>query len=115
MTTLDIDRTAAPRSGPTPASRLTGWSGRTIVAVLLAVFALFFVIPIVWLLLATTKSATELIADNPLRPGSLGGLTGNWRALFDFQDGAVVRWVSNSALYAVGALVITLVASIPAG
>ncbi|MCM4078065.1 carbohydrate ABC transporter permease [Paractinoplanes hotanensis] len=93
----------------------TGWSGRTIVTVVVVVFVLFFAIPLVWLLLATTKSARGLIVDNPFAPGSLGGLSANWSQLFAFQDGAVTTWMGNSALYAVGALIITLVASIPAG
>nr|WP_221379081.1 carbohydrate ABC transporter permease [Actinoplanes polyasparticus] len=93
----------------------TGWSGRTIVTVVVTVFVLFFAIPLVWLLLATTKSARGLIVDNPFAPGSLSGLSTNWSQLFAFQDGAVTTWMGNSALYAVGALIITLVASIPAG
>jgi multiple sugar transport system permease protein len=92
-----------------------GWSGRTIVAVVLTVFLFFFIIPIVWLLLATTKSAHGLVVQNPFAPGTRHGLATNWHQLFDFQDGAVVTWIGNSALYAVGALVITLIASIPAG
>ncbi|TQS19593.1 carbohydrate ABC transporter permease [Microbispora sp. KK1-11] len=94
---------------------VSGWSGRTIVAVVVAIFVLFFVIPIVWLLLATTKSAHGLIVDNPFLPGSIDNLAANWDQLFGFQDGAVTAWVGNSALYALGALVITLIASIPAG
>ena len=93
----------------------SGWSGRAIVTVVVAVFVLFFAIPLVWLLLATTKSARGLIVGNPFAPGSLDGLTTNWSQLFAFQDGAVTTWMGNSALYAVGALIITLVASIPAG
>src|ERR1041384_5468904 len=82
---------------------------------MLVVFVLFFVIPIVWLLLATTKSAHALIVGSPFLPGGLGDLAANWDQLFGFQDGAVTGWVGNSALYALGALVIALVASIPAG
>lgn len=109
MTTVDIRRPA--RRG----ASISGWSGRAVVGVVAAVFVLFFVIPIVWLLLATTKSAHGLIVGNPFLPGSIGDLATNWNQLFGFQDGAVTAWVGNSALYAVGALVITLVASIPAG
>jgi multiple sugar transport system permease protein len=94
---------------------MSGWSGRTIVAVVLATFVLFFIIPLVWLLLATTKSAHGLTVDNPFAAGRLHDLTANWDQLFDFQDGAVITWIGNSGLYAVGALIITLVASIPAG
>ncbi|OPG02133.1 carbohydrate ABC transporter permease [Microbispora sp. GKU 823] len=109
MTTVDAGRAVARRKS------VSGWSGRTIVAVVVAIFVLFFVIPIVWLLLATTKSAHGLIVDNPFLPGSIDNLAANWDQLFGFQDGAVTGWVGNSALYALGALVITLVASIPAG
>ena len=94
---------------------LSGWSARTILTVVVSIFVLFFVIPIVWLLLATTKSAHGLVVGDPFLPGNLGHLADNWKQLFDFQDGAVTTWVGNSALYAVGALAVTLVASIPAG
>ncbi|MEV7971179.1 carbohydrate ABC transporter permease [Sphaerisporangium sp. NPDC088356] len=109
MTTVNSHRRVTRRSG------VSGWSGRTMVAVVLVVFVLFFVIPIVWLLLATTKSAHGLIVDNPFLPGGLGDLATNWNQLFGFQDGAVTAWVGNSALYALSALVIAIIASIPAG
>ena len=94
---------------------ISGWSGRAIAAVVVAVFVVFFVVPIVWLLLATTKSAGQLTTGSPFSVGGLHGLVANWDAMFGFQDGAVTAWIGNSALYAVGALVIALVAGIPAG
>ncbi|GAA3454924.1 carbohydrate ABC transporter permease [Dactylosporangium matsuzakiense] len=97
------------------ADTATGWAGRTIAAVVAAVFVLFFAVPIVWLLLATTKSAHALVVGPPFAPGSLGDLAANWRQLLEFQDGAVVAWIGNSALYALGALAVTLLVSIPAG
>ncbi|MEV6843597.1 carbohydrate ABC transporter permease [Actinoplanes sp. NPDC051411] len=109
MVTAEMDQPAADRRG------ISGWSVRAILVVVLTVFVLFFVIPIVWLLLATTKTAHGLIVSDPFLPGSLGNAAENWKQLFGFQDGAVTTWVGNSALYALGALAITLVASIPAG
>jgi multiple sugar transport system permease protein len=108
MTPLNLPRSARRRTGP------TGWSGG-IVAGVVAIFVLFFVIPILWLLVATTKSARGLIVEHPLRPGGIGDLVANWQQLFGFQDGAVAGWVANSAFYAVGTVVITLIASVPAG
>ncbi|GAA0586835.1 carbohydrate ABC transporter permease [Paractinoplanes ferrugineus] len=105
MTTAATDR----RSG------VSGWSGRAIAGLVLTIFVFFFLIPVVWLLLATTKSARGLIVGAPFAPGRPGDLATNWHQLFSFQDGAVTTWIGNSAMYAVGALVITLVASIPAG
>ena len=97
------------------AGTASGWAGRAMVSVVVAVFVVFFAVPIVWLLLATTKSARDLIVGHPFRPGSLTDLASNWRELLAFQDGAVVGWIGNSALYALGALAVTLVVSIPAG
>jgi multiple sugar transport system permease protein len=94
---------------------LTGWSTRVITTVILVVFALFFAVPIVWLLLAVTKSSHSLVTANPFSIGSWTELRANWDQLFGFQDGAVTRWIGNSALYTLGALAITLAASIPAG
>ncbi len=90
-------------------------AGRTLVTVVLAVFALFFIIPIVWLLFATTKSEQQLVGANPFSLGTFQGLAANWNSLVGFQDGAIAGWLGNSALYALGALVITLIVSIPAG
>lgn len=92
-----------------------GWSGRAIAGLLLAVFTLFFVVPLVWLLLASTKTARELTVGSPFAPGRWSGLVANADQLFGFQDGAVTTWVGNSAVYAIGALVVTLIAGIPAG
>ncbi|MFI8185757.1 carbohydrate ABC transporter permease [Actinacidiphila glaucinigra] len=94
---------------------LSGWSGRSIAGVLLVVFVLFFAVPIVWLLLAVTKSSKALVVADPFSFGSWSDFVANWHQLFDFQDGAVTTWIGNSALYAIGALVITLLVSIPAG
>jgi multiple sugar transport system permease protein len=88
---------------------------RVMVLVLLTLFALFFLIPIAWLLLATTKSETGLVSQNPFSFGSLGQLRANWDRVMAFQGGAVRTWLLNSVVYALLALVITLAVSIPAG
>jgi multiple sugar transport system permease protein len=94
---------------------VTGWSFRAIISVILLVSVLFFAIPLIWLLLATTKSGHALSVDNPFSVGTGHDFADNWDQLFSFQDGAVGRWVKNSAIYSLGALVFTLLASIPAG
>jgi len=94
---------------------LTGWSVRGILGVVLLVSVLFFGIPLLWLVLATTKSGHALSVNNPFSVGTAHDFASNWSQLFHFQDGAVGTWVMNSAFYSVGALVITLVISIPAG
>jgi multiple sugar transport system permease protein len=90
-------------------------TGRTLVALVVVVFTLFFIIPIVWLLFATTKSEQQLVGNNPFSVGSLQGLADNWNSLVHFQTGAIATWLGNSAFYAIAALAITLIVSIPAG
>ncbi|MET7430081.1 MULTISPECIES: carbohydrate ABC transporter permease [Streptomyces] len=86
-----------------------------VVGLLLAVLLVFFVLPVLWLLLAPSKTAGQIVHDNPLSFGSFGRIGDAWRHLFSFEDGAVLVWLRNSAVYAGGSLLLTLVTSVPAG
>ena len=85
------------------------------VAVLFLALVAFFILPVLWLLLAPTKTAGQLISDGPLSFGSFGNVATAWRHLVDFQDGVLLVWLRNSAVYSAITLVITLATSIPAG
>ncbi len=91
------------------------WIGRAVVALVLAVFTAFFILPIVWLILAPTKTNNELLLNGPFSVGSLDQLAANWNELFAFGDGVFATWLGNSAFYSFAALAITLLVSIPAG
>lgn len=82
---------------------------------MLAAFGIFFVVPVLWLVLAATKTDDQLVHENPLAVGSWGALRHNWDALTAFQDNAIFLWLRNSALYSFVALAITLCVTIPAG
>ncbi|WP_262056938.1 carbohydrate ABC transporter permease [Streptomyces sp. STR69] len=86
-----------------------------VVGLLLAFLLVFFVLPVIWLLLAPSKTAGEVVRDNPLSFGSFHQIGAAWRHLFAFQDGAMSRWLLNSAVYSGGSLVLTLTVSVPAG
>ena len=86
-----------------------------VVGLLLLVLLVFFVLPALWLLLAPTKTATELVNDSPLAFGSFGNVVKAWQHLTGFENGVLFTWLRNSAVYAIGALVLTLLTSIPAG
>ncbi|MER5907808.1 carbohydrate ABC transporter permease [Streptomyces mirabilis] len=86
-----------------------------VVGLLLAFLLVFFVLPVIWLLLAPSKTAGEVVRDNPLSFGSFHQIGTAWRHLFAFQDGAMSRWLLNSAIYSGGSLVLTLAVSVPAG
>lgn len=86
-----------------------------VVGVLLAGLLVFFVLPVIWLLLAPSKTAVEVVRDNPFSFGSFQQIGAAWRHLFPFQDGAMITWLRNSAIYSGGSLVLTLAVSVSAG
>jgi multiple sugar transport system permease protein len=96
-------------------SAASGWTRRGCAAVVLLAFVAFFDLPLIWLVLAVTKSGRALTRQNPLSFGSLHQLRANWHQLISFQHGAFGRWLFNSALYSALALVLTLLIAIPAG
>ncbi len=99
----------------TGSSKPQQWFGRGIAGLVVVVFTLFFIVPIVWLLLAPTKNGRELLLGAPFSVGGLTQLGENWHSLITYQDGIIWTWLGNSALYSLGALVLTLLISIPAG
>jgi len=91
------------------------WLGRVLAFVIAGFFVIFFALPIVWLLLAPTKTPRELLLDNPFSFGSFETLATNFEQLTQFQNGIIWVWLGNSALYTGSALVLALVVTIPAG
>jgi len=84
-------------------------------ALVLTAFLLFFAVPVLWLVLAATKTDDQLVHGDPLSFGSWNALRHNWNALTAYQDDAIFLWLRNSAVYSSLALVITLAVTIPAG
>lgn len=94
------------------------WLGRVTAFLIAGFFAVFFVLPLVWLLLAPTKDTAQLNGfhgEASLSFGSFEQLVANWNELVGFQDGRIWTWLGNSVFYAGVALVLTLLVSIPAG
>lgn len=76
---------------------------------ILAVAAVYFLLPVYWLIVAATKSTGDLFGSNGLW-FSNPQLWTNLAELFTFSDGIYLRWTFNSILYAgVGALVATFI------
>jgi multiple sugar transport system permease protein len=83
--------------------------------VILAVFAVFFVGPLLWLILAPTKSDAALVSRGPFTFGSFHQVALAWQHLDAFSDHIYRTWIANSLLYALSATAIVLVTAIPAG
>jgi multiple sugar transport system permease protein len=106
---------ALPRLAPRRKPRPSRAAGPVLAGLLLLAFVVFFILPVIWLLLAATKTDAQLVRDNPLSFGSWHALRHNWDALTAFQGDTILLWLRNSAVYAFFALAITLVLGIPAG
>jgi multiple sugar transport system permease protein len=84
-------------------------------AAILATFAVFFVAPILWLILAPTKSDQALISSSPFSFGDFHHVALAWKHLDAFSDHIYRRWIANTLYYALSATAITLAVGIPAG
>ena len=82
--------------------------------VLLIVLALYFIVPLWWLFVASTKSTPELFGTAPFWFGDITHFADNIAGLFTAKGGVYWRWIGNSFLYAfaggVGATVLAVLA-----
>ena len=107
-TPLAPARRARRLTGLAPATSLVRWA-------ILLLCAVFFGLPLLWLLVAPTKTDTQLTDWFPLAFGSLDRVGLAWKNLTGFSDGIVLRWGWNSIVYTIGSLLISLAVTIPAG
>jgi len=70
--------------------------------VILVVGALYCVLPVLWILIASTKTNSELFSTPPFVPSFHDGFVTNMHALFTYNHGIFARWALNSTIYAVG-------------
>lgn len=95
------ERARGPREGIVP---------RAGAFLVMTVFTLYFLTPIWWLVVASTKSRGDLFSTNPLWFADMN-LGENLVGLLTYRDGVYLRWLVNSAGYAgIGALVATVLA-----
>jgi len=105
---LGRSRRGAAPAGRGPKERFVPRAGAMLV---MGVFTLYFLIPIWWLLVASTKDRADFLGTNPLWFADFAFFE-NVAALFEYRDGVYLRWMLNSLLYAgLGALVATLLAA----
>ena len=97
------------RKGGAP--RKTNW----VPTVVLIVGALYCVLPVLWILIASTKTNDELFSTAPFTPQFHGGFWINMQALFTFNHGIFGQWALNSAIYAIGGGILSTVVAGAAG
>jgi multiple sugar transport system permease protein len=97
MTTLTADATLADTEpGRRPARRSTSWLLTVIVLLIVG----YFLFPLYWLVVASTKSNADLFSSFGLWFANFN-LFENIKSVLTFQDGVFIKWAINSAIYAV--------------
>ena len=89
--------------------------GTGLVNLWLIFFAVVSIVPMIWLLLAPTKSDPDLTNKNPLMFGRLGGYIDAWKNLQYFDNGVVFKWALNSIWYTAAIVVIATISASLAG
>ncbi|MFF4116831.1 carbohydrate ABC transporter permease [Streptomyces sp. NPDC001714] len=108
MSSLAV-RKAAPAAGTTPGTAQGPPLRRRIALIPTATLllgAIYTLLPVAWVVIASTKSGSELFSTFTFLPGS--GFADNLKDLDAYRDGIYWKWMGNSALYAgLGAVVST--------
>lgn len=93
-----------------PRSRANAFS-----TTILVIGALYCVLPVLWILIASTKSSGELFSTPTALPSFTGGFWQNLTELFAYKDGVFGQWMLNSALYAGGGGILSTLIAAAAG
>ena len=109
---LRLDVSISPR--PWSARQLVAANRRLLGWIVLGVAAVFFVLPVLWLLLESTRTQADSAAGPPLGFGSLSQAHLNWDVLTE-TFGSFGTWFGNSALYSSAGALIAVGLGAPAG
>ena len=85
--------------------------------VFLLVFAAFFIMPLVWLVIAPSKPFSALYdrSSSPLSFGSLSGYVQAWNNILIYGKSVVFQWLLNSIYYSLSSVFLSVAIAIPTG
>ena len=99
LTTSDLD-VAADRADATRLNRPQKQRKSTLLTVIMLLCLLYFLLPLYWLLVASTKSNADLFSTFGLWFADFS-LIQNLKDTFTLQDGVFSLWILNSLIYSV--------------
>ena len=106
--TPTVSPTRRPSSRPIPFGRV----GRV---VFLSAIGVYFLLPMIWMVLAPTKTREQFVTLGPFGFGSLSNYGLAFEHLMQFNDGVLLRWLWNSVWYSVVSVTLAMATVIPAG
>jgi len=97
-------------------NNLTGLENALRLLILL-LFAAYFVMPLVWLLIAPSRIWQDMydLTKSPLEIGPLSNYVQAWNNIALFGKGLLVQWTVNSIWYTIASVVLSVAVSIPTG
>lgn len=98
-----------------PLSLLPSLKARTVTMVVLLVAGIYFLLPVWWLVMQSTKTYGEMLSTNPLTWGNTFNLPQNVERVINYDGGYFTRWVLNSLFYSITTAVIGTLASLACG
>lgn len=107
--TLTTGRRSA--RGPAATGVRESLVSRATAMVVMSIFTLYFLVPLWWLVVASTKDRGQLFSTNALWFADFRFFE-NVGQLFAYRDGVYLKWLGNSVLYAgVGGVIATIIAA----
>jgi len=97
---IDAPRASTPRAKRHRRQIMREGRRSTLLTVLLWACAAYFLLPLLWLLIASTKSNADLFSSFGFWFGKDFNLFTNIAQVFTFKDGVYLRWVLNTVVYA---------------
>lgn len=82
---------------------------------IIGILAVFYIVPLVWLFVAPTKTNQQLNELPPLAIGSIAYVGKAWDYLMQFLSGVLTRWIFNSFYYVTLGLILSISIAVPAG
>ncbi|WP_062299283.1 carbohydrate ABC transporter permease [Demequina maris] len=91
---------AAGLHKPRPSRHRRGRDRSTPLSIIVWALALYFLLPLVWLAIASTKNTGDLFSTFGFWFGDSFALWDNIQSVFGYKDGIFGRWALNTLLYA---------------
>jgi multiple sugar transport system permease protein len=114
MSTASITERTASSSPRQTSPQRESLISRSAAMLIMGIFTFYFLVPIWWLFVSSTKTLGQFTSTTPLwfTPDAIGTFIANLGRLFTYSDGVFVKWIVNSILYAgAGALIGTVIAA----
>ncbi|MEQ6897634.1 carbohydrate ABC transporter permease [Microbacterium sp. KR10-403] len=108
-------RRRVPAADELPLSMAPKPALRAVAIVVLVIACLYFLVPVYWLVVASTKSNADLSTTFGFWFSGKNSLIDNYNSLMSWTQGLFWRWVGNSLLYSTVAGVLGTLFSVMAG